>query len=88
MSGNFNYPSAPPQQMFVVEQNQNQSNSLYPNLKQPGVFCDNNIIELEQNILNESVGSQDQIAASYGGFNKIIFNTDGNIANNLSEQSN
>ena len=36
-------------------------------------------IELEQNILNESVGSQDQIAASYGGFNKIIFNTDGNI---------
>ena len=39
-------------------------------------------IELEQNILNESVGSQDQIAASYGGFNKIIFNTDGNIVVN------
>ena len=58
MSENFNYPSAPPQQMYVVEQNQNQSqnqsqsNSLYPNLKQPGVFCDNNIIELEQNISN------------------------------------
>ena len=36
-------------------------------------------IKLEQNILNESVGSQDQVAASYGGFNKIIFKTDGNI---------
>jgi len=36
-------------------------------------------IELEQKILNESVGSQDQMAASYGGFNKIIFNTNGNI---------
>tara|TARA_A100001037_G_scaffold105155_1_gene95525 strand:+ start:642 stop:1640 length:999 start_codon:yes stop_codon:yes gene_type:complete len=33
-------------------------------------------IELEQNILNEKVGSQDQIAASFGGFNKIIFNKD------------
>ena len=36
-------------------------------------------IELEQKILNETVGSQDQIAASYGGFNKIVFNTNGNI---------
>lgn len=30
-------------------------------------------INLEQNILHESVGSQDQVAASFGGFNKIIF---------------
>lgn len=34
-------------------------------------------INLEQNILGESVGSQDQVAASFGGFNKIIF---GNVA--------
>ena len=31
-------------------------------------------IFLEQKILKEAVGSQDQIAASYGGLNKIIFN--------------
>ncbi len=36
-------------------------------------------IELEQDILNEKVGSQDQVAASFGGFNKIIFNTNGSI---------
>lgn len=30
-------------------------------------------IHLEQNILKESVGSQDQVAASFGGFNKIEF---------------
>lgn len=30
-------------------------------------------IHLEQNILKESVGSQDQVAAAFGGFNKIIF---------------
>ena len=29
---------------------------------------------IEQNILNEMVGSQDQIAAAYGGFNRIFFN--------------
>ena len=41
-------------------------------------------IELEQKILNETVGSQDQIAASYGVFNKIVFNTNGNIiVNNI-----
>tara|TARA_B100000780_G_scaffold264647_1_gene219463 strand:+ start:2828 stop:3835 length:1008 start_codon:yes stop_codon:yes gene_type:complete len=32
---------------------------------------------LEQSILKETVGSQDQIAASYGGFNEIIFKKDG-----------
>lgn len=30
-------------------------------------------INFEQNILNEAVGSQDQVAATYGGFNKIDF---------------
>ena len=30
-------------------------------------------IDFEQNILNDTVGSQDQIAATYGGFNKISF---------------
>ena len=31
-------------------------------------------INFEQQNLKEIVGSQDQIAAAYGGFNKIIFN--------------
>lgn len=30
-------------------------------------------IRFEQNVMNEVVGSQDQIAASYGGFNNIVF---------------
>lgn len=34
-------------------------------------------IEIEQNIIKESVGSQDQISASFGGFNKITFNSPG-----------
>jgi len=36
-------------------------------------------IHIEQNILNENVGSQDQIAAALGGFNKLIFNKDGSF---------
>lgn len=36
-------------------------------------------IDLEQNKMNETVGSQDQIAATYGGFNKIKFNSDGSF---------
>jgi D-glycero-alpha-D-manno-heptose-7-phosphate kinase len=36
-------------------------------------------IELEQKILKENVGSQDQVAAAYGGFNVIRFLTNGNI---------
>ena len=33
-------------------------------------------IHVEQNIIKENVGSQDQISAAYGGFNKIVFNPD------------
>ena len=35
-------------------------------------------IYLEQKVLKETVGSQDQIAASYGGLNEIIFKKNGN----------
>ena len=34
-------------------------------------------IRIEQNVLKENVGCQDQIAASFGGFNIIKFNKDG-----------
>ena len=36
----------------------------------------NTAINIEQNLINECVGSQDQISASYGGMNEIIFNRD------------
>lgn len=36
-------------------------------------------IYIEQEILKENVGCQDQIAASFGGFNLIEFNPDGNF---------
>lgn len=36
-------------------------------------------IELEQKLLKDTVGSQDQVAAAYGGLNIIRFNTDGSI---------
>ncbi len=36
-------------------------------------------IELERDILKENVGSQDQVAAAYGGFNLIRFNRDGSF---------
>ena len=36
-------------------------------------------INFEQKILKENVGSQDQIAATYGGFNKIVFKKGGNF---------
>ncbi|WP_217424117.1 kinase [Magnetospirillum sp. UT-4] len=36
-------------------------------------------IDLEQNWLKDSVGSQDQVAAAYGGLNVIRFQTDGRI---------
>jgi len=36
-------------------------------------------IELEQNVMKENVGSQDQVAAAYGGFNVIHFLPSGDI---------
>jgi len=36
-------------------------------------------IHIEQNLINECVGSQDQVAAAYGGFNEIEFNRDGSF---------
>lgn len=37
-------------------------------------------LHVEQDVLCETVGSQDQILAAYGGFNKIEFNRDGTFA--------
>jgi len=34
-------------------------------------------IHVEQKVIGEAVGSQDQISAAYGGFNRINFHTDG-----------
>jgi len=34
-------------------------------------------IHVEQDVIKEAVGSQDQISAAYGGFNRINFHTDG-----------
>jgi len=46
-------------------------------------------IKFEQKILNETVGSQDQIAAAYGGFNKIKFYTNGSFTvSNFNKQKN
>ena len=36
-------------------------------------------VELEQTVLRENVGSQDQVAVAYGGFNVIHFSQDGSI---------
>ena len=36
-------------------------------------------IHIEQDLIGEIVGSQDQTASAYGGFNKISFKNDGNI---------
>src|ERR1035438_6279357 len=36
-------------------------------------------IHVEQDLIGEAVGSQDQVTAAYGGFNRIYFNTDGGI---------
>ena len=33
-------------------------------------------IEVEQNVIGENVGSQDQVSAAYGGFNRIDFHRD------------
>jgi len=36
-------------------------------------------IHVEQNVVGEAVGSQDQVSAAYGGFNRIAFGQDGSI---------
>ena len=36
-------------------------------------------IHIEQEVIKENVGSQDQITAAYGGFNRIAFHRDGSI---------
>lgn len=36
-------------------------------------------IDIEQNVIRESVGSQDQISAAFGGFNRIEFLRDGSF---------
>jgi D-glycero-alpha-D-manno-heptose-7-phosphate kinase len=36
-------------------------------------------IHVEQEVIKESVGSQDQVSAAYGGFNRINFNRDGSF---------
>jgi len=36
-------------------------------------------IKVEQEILKEAVGAQDQVSAAYGGFNRINFNRDGSV---------
>src|SRR5271154_729292 len=36
-------------------------------------------IKVEQEILKEAVGAQDQVSAAYGGFNRINFGRDGSI---------
>ena len=37
-------------------------------------------IHIEQNLINECVGSQDQISAAFGGFNEISFHKNGNFS--------
>ncbi len=39
----------------------------------------NDAIYVEQELIQENVGSQDQISAAFGGFNKIEFRTDGDF---------
>lgn len=36
-------------------------------------------IEVEQDVIGENVGSQDQVTAAMGGFNRVNFNVDGTI---------
>lgn len=36
-------------------------------------------IHVEQNVIGENVGSQDQVSAAYGGFNRVDFYRDGSI---------
>lgn len=47
-----------------------------------------NAIHVEQDMVQENVGSQDQIIASYGGFNKIEFNDKGFSVNPMTISKN
>ena len=40
----------------------------------------NSAIHIEQNLIKECVGSQDQVSAAYGGFNEIEFYKDGSFS--------
>jgi D-glycero-alpha-D-manno-heptose-7-phosphate kinase len=53
-------------------------NSLYAlkGIRAPARKLALDAIIIEQNIIGENVGSQDQVTAAYGGFNKIEFNKD------------
>lgn len=42
-------------------------------------FLAHEAIRIEQEVINENVGSQDQTAAAYGGFNVIHFQQDGEV---------
>jgi len=37
-------------------------------------------LHIEQTVLQETVGSQDQVCAAYGGFNHVLFSTSGEIS--------
>lgn len=43
-------------------------------------FLAEEAIRIEQEVIAENVGSQDQVWAAYGGFNRIDFNQDGSFA--------
>src|SRR5258708_26386605 len=42
-------------------------------------MLDAEAIDVEKNLIGEAVGSQDQLSAAYGGFNRIEFHPDGAI---------
>ena len=54
--------------------------------KEPHVLAQESI-HIEQNIIKETVGSQDQIAAAFGGINQINFNKDRSFEVNKIELS-
>jgi len=63
--------------VFIVGLMNLFNNFLGRNIKKKQLAKDS--IHFEQNILKEVVGSQDQIAVTYGGFNKIVFKRGGDF---------
>lgn len=57
----------------------NAMNALNGKYSSPNELA-SNAIHIEQNLINENVGSQDQISAAYGGFNEIEFFNDGSFS--------